>query len=133
MPPNSSQDTSNLPPPEEWYPYREFYEDIQAVGATRDGSIRDHFFRLYPDSKIFQFRVSRLIAAARYLQIHLSALNRGSLSVVGKEEAIVAGRVYVALWRHWARPEIDPNTYDPPIEEFIHTCENLPGDRDGKS
>ena len=118
----------NLPPPEHWYPLGEFLEDTRACTEEAGPEFVQHLFARYPDTQIRMFRLPRLNAAMKYLYRNRAELDRGSLAVVGKDGAIFTERVFVALWIHWGRPEIDPKTYDPPIAEFIHTCEHLPGD-----
>lgn len=118
----------DLPPPEHQYPLGEFVEDFHASTQVPNLELAQLLLRRYSDAKIRQWRVARLLAAGRYLTAHVKELDRGSLGVFGSEQAMITGRVVTALWQHWARPEINPKTYNPPIDEFIHTCENLPGD-----
>lgn len=129
LPPDRRSENDAIPPPEQWYPLPEFLEDFAATDIP--GSSADYaryFFARYPLPDMRNFRVPRLIAARKYFLEHVKDFDRGSLAVIGKEQGIIKGRVKVGLWMHWARPEIDPKTYDPPIAEVIHTCENLPGD-----
>jgi len=119
----------NLQSPTHFYPYEEFCEDLGLTTRVRLPQLVALLVQRYPDKTVRDWRAARLIAAGKYLLKHRAKLNRGSLAVFGENNGIITGRVTIVLWQHWARPEVDPKTYDPPISEFVHMCENLPGDK----
>lgn len=119
----------DLLPSEPQYPLREWFEDLQACMRGAGSGLVEHFALRYPDLNVRRWRLARLIAATKYLAKNREALDRDSLGIMGKDQFVLTHRAIIGLWIHWARPEIDPDTYEPPTEEFINTCEILPGDK----
>lgn len=117
------------------YPYREFLDDLLALGRVANSSDSEtdqsraflEYFagRYFPDAKKMVWRMSRCQAAAEFFRKNKDALDQGGLAVVGREFALVKGSMTTALWLLWAREDIHPETFDPPVSLLISTCEAL--------
>ncbi len=114
------------------YPYADFVEDFRALGESAGANdapeaatrVAARFRFRYPDSQIRAWRFARCCGAAKFWSDNREALNVGNLSVLGKEEALIKGKMMLGLWIYWMTTPGDP-VPEPSREAFIMLCEAI--------
>lgn len=114
------------------YPFEDWQADLNAWMNLKDADLHRHFLSRYSGPVIGPFRAPRSYAAKIYFVRHREAFNQGDLAVMGEAQGILTMRVVLGLWVHWARADIDPNTYNPPVSEVVATCLRLPFEKQGE-
>lgn len=113
------------------YPYADFVEDFRALGESAGandapGTTRAaaRFRSRYPEPQVRAWRFARCCEAAKFWIANREALNVGNLSVLGKEEALIKGKMMLGLWIYWITTPGDP-VPEPSREAFIMLCEAI--------